>query len=312
MFRRTWIRHLVVSIGLLIAAGACSAPVPAPVQGFEHYILTADQKPISVLSELLSLCSIKHDNSLDSIVQETQKAWLRPAGIERFQMADVYADRKAEFMPLFQKLALIDEIKPTKKQYCYCLVHGASMHAARVRIAYVIKLWNDGVRFDQLVFLTGQRTLDSEKESVKELLDRTQKVLPVRIDWKQPEAMPETESTMMRMLYDQAQMPQALRMVPFNVIDIPYQETAIGQKRRPNTQDTVRGWVKTNPFPGACLAISNQPFIACQDTIMRADLPKTNTLETVGASIALEDQVSVSMTLDALARWLYQVNTYKK
>lgn len=270
------------------------------------YLFTKQGYPQPALSQLLQKCNIQHDNSLASIVEQTQKQWLRPTGVERFNMSDAYADRKQELKPLFKDLGLVDDKIPTKKHYRYCLVHGASLLNIRARIACVVKLWLNGIRFDQLVFLTGARDLDPIKEDIKTLTDRTQTLLPIRVDWQLDEKnLPKTETDMVKLVYEQAILPAELRKVPMVIIDAPKQVAQDGSLRRPNTENTIKTWLDKTPDPGLCLAISNQPYVGYQDSVTRTILPAEFELETVGLSMP-ESQESVALWLDSLARWLYQ------
>ena len=288
MVHRLLVRSLIVSVAVLMTVGSCSHVVELK-QGFSHYILTKNNQPAPALQALLTQEKIEHANTLESVVQATQKSWFRPAGVERFQMVDTYADRKNDFLPYLRTLGMIDEVKPKLKRYTYGMVHGATLPRVRMRFAYLIKLWKEGVRFDQLVFLTGERYLDHDLEHEALVCGCT------------------TETDMMRMIYEQTDMPQELRVLPFLLISAPQQLTEKGTMRRPNTQDTVKEWLKTNPLPGSCLAVSNQPYVAYQDTVMRTDLPEMFILETVGVAVDTRE-VSVRDCLDSLARWLYQEN----
>lgn len=283
---------------LVILLSACSYAVQESVS-FTHYVINADQTPTDELASLLSFFEIKHDNTAASIVAATQKAWLRPAGVERAHTVDLWAEYKEQLMPKFKKLQLIDAVVPKSKKYCYGIIHGAMVSTVRTRLAYLKTLWNEGVRFNQLVFLGGQRALDPVHEGRDVLLSSA------RPDWLAPQQLPTVEIEAMRMVYDQANLPQDLRELPVVFIDVPMLKTEAGTMRRPNTQDTVEAWLGTNPQPGSCLAVSNQPYVAYQNASTLRFLPPYMSLETVGSAIAQED-ASVAVILDSLARWLYQ------
>ncbi len=270
--------------------------------------INQQQKPTPALQELLTKCDMTHDGTLADIVAQTQKAWLRPAGLERFHVNDAYTKRKEEFHPLFVRLGLIDEVMPQQKWYRYAVVHGANVLVVRARLAYLAKIWQAGVRFQQLVFLTGQRILDPVQETEQALCDRNQDILPIRSDWQYDrQDLPTNETEMMRFIYEQAAVPAELRAVPLTVIDAPQIIDDRGNTKRPNTQSTIHEWLKTNPEPGRCLAISNQPFVGYQDSVMRTELPAGFDLETVGLALPSVYE-SVALCLDSLARWLYQEN----
>jgi hypothetical protein len=281
---------------------------------FKHEVqasnpLDASHMPVPALVELLSKTGIKHDGTLADIVTQTQKqqpdGWIRPAGSERFNMVDMYVERKDELRPLFQRVGLLDEVKPKQKSYDYGIVHGATILGMRVRLAYLIKLWQEGVRFGKLIFLVGQRDLDPTAEPVASFDDRMQTVLPLRPDWKiDTSCFPVVESDAAKMLYDQALMPDELRALPMEIVDAPKTRNADGVLVRPTTRGTVETWLLSSPKPGSCLAVTNQPFVGYQDATVRGMLPVGFTLETVGGAINAAYE-SVAMWFDSLARWLY-------
>ena len=50
------------------------------------YFINNQNKPSPELLELLSLLNVAHDGTLESIVKETQKNWLRSPGKERWKV----------------------------------------------------------------------------------------------------------------------------------------------------------------------------------------------------------------------------------
>lgn len=176
--------------------------------------------------------------------------------------------------------------------------------SVRKRLAFLVREWNRGVRFDHIIMLAGQRPLDAELESLSVLYDRKNKELPIRQSWHEPQLPPKTETEMMRMIFEQAQLPEALAKVQFRVIDTPMQKRADGSVCRPTTGDTVNAWLAQNPEPGNCLVISNQPYVAYQDSVMRCLMPKSFTIETIGSND--QETERLSTLLDTVARTLYQ------
>lgn len=73
---------------------------------------------------------------------------------------------------------------------------------------------------------------------------------------------------------------------------------------RPTTEDTIKKWLETNPSSGTCLAISNNPHIGYQHSVLKTYLPDEFKLETVGSSASLE--LPMAFYLGEMARWMYQ------
>lgn len=221
-----------------------------------------------------------------AIVQETQKTWLRPAGSERWHAPNPYADRKEELMHLLKELELVDEIKPAHKEYDYLLIMGALHARAQKRIEHAVALWNEGYRFKQIILLGSERPLDPEKEPA---------------DGFTTPSKPHTEFQMLLHCFGQT-APQEMQAIA-HYINAPNTIDSQGKSKRATTGDTVKQWLQTEPAPGRCLVVSNQPHTRYQETITRALLPDNFIVEGCGQS--LDAQARMSEILDALARWLY-------
>ncbi len=180
------------------------------------------------------------------------------------------------------------------------------VHRVRSRLKYLIELWEKGVRFGSINVLAGQRPLDPNLESPEILLDKNNMMLPFKDDWQLTGDLPTTEAGAAKLVFDQSVLPAAWNDLAITFIDTPMQETGTGKLRRPNTQDSVVHWLKTDLKPGSVLAISNQPYVYYQDTAFRCCIPETFSLETVGKAACLQERTTA--LLDNMARWLYQEN----
>ncbi len=108
-------------------------------------LLFTNNQPTQALQSLLTLTGIS-DIQLDlqSIVDATQKEWLRRPGQERWHMQEKFTDKRDDFLLLFDELHILNEIKPTQKKYTYVLFLGAALYRTRTRLAYLIHLYNQG------------------------------------------------------------------------------------------------------------------------------------------------------------------------
>lgn len=221
------------------------------------------------LQELLDLFGIR--------AEETEALWMQK-GKERWEF-----DRRFEYMrplawPLFEKMGLVFEAAPQEKKFRYALVLGALLPAVETRIGYLADQWAKGVRFDQIVFLTGDRPLLEKEKMV---------------------CGEEWEGGMIEWAYRQSALPKG---IPTLFINAPMKKTKEGTWVRPGTADTVSEWLKSNPEPGNCLAVSNQPYVGYQGTVLQTFLPGTFELETVGPPI--KGDPSVALLLDTIAKEL--------
>ncbi len=278
-------------------------PINSPVHITEIRTIIDDAgAPSKQLQQLLSLFEIAHDNSLKDIVEKTQKAFLRQAGKERWEIADQTNHEKDQAIQLLNNLGLVQEVTPMQQEYEYALILGATVHPVRTRLAHLISLFKKGIQFKHIVVLGGQRPLDPNRESPEELL-KPKTDFPLKNDWVLSGDLPKTETEMMRMVFDQAILPEEMQSTPIVFVDTPMQTTLNGNLRRPNTPDTVVEWLKSNPNPGACLVLSNQPYVGYQDAVVQSVLSKEFSIDTVGQK-ATEKKIVIF--LDTIARWLYQ------
>lgn len=237
------------------------------------------------LLDLLKQMEVSHNGTLSSIVQATQKQWLRPAGKERWHIDELSTDKREVILSYAEKLGFIQECLPLKKHYDYAHILGGATPRMEKRISYLVSLYEKGVRFDHIFLLTGARPLDP---AVDTLLDGCK-----------------TESDAGHVLWQSAKMPEEMRKIPVTFVDTPMIKTEKGE-RRPTTNDTILAWMALNPKPGTSLFISNQPYVRWQGAAVRAYLP-ADQVETVGEGAKLTVQNS-AIILDTIARWLYSEN----
>lgn len=224
------------------------------------------------LLQILSLFEIPPDQA----VVETQKLWLQ-TGKERWEFDTRYETMRSELWPLFEKMGLLDERAPKETHYDYAIILGALLETVENRVNYLQELLDKGICFHQIVFLSGERPLlDRERERLEGL---------------------ETEFEMVRWVYDHSHLPREIA-----VLFIDARKKNLPGIWRPQTDDTVFEWLKTNPSPGLCLAISSQPYVDYQNAVLRRLLPQEFTIETVGPKA--KDSISVAVMLETVAKAL--------
>lgn len=249
------------------------------------------------VTQILKLTDVNHNESLPDIVHKTQTAWLRKPGIERWEMEKLITEHDTELKKLFDEIGLYQEIKPTDQHYSYLLILGGLFSRMQKRFDYAIQLYQAGIRFNKIVLLAGARPAVSDQgENLTNFLAFSgQTVL---------DKVPQTETEMLKFIYDHSHMPEAMKKIPVQIIDVPMLATDSGTLRRPSTSDTITWWLNTNPTPGSCLAISNQPYVAYQQSVLQTILPADFNIQTVGPVCTQNEEISV--LLDTLARILFQ------
>lgn len=254
---------------------------------------------------LLSKAEIAHDGSLSSIVQATQKAWLRKQGIERWEIEEQDSDKVEQFYALFEKLGMMQEIDASSKEYDYVLFLGCSLPAMRERIVFFLKQWEQGVRCKHIVLAGGPRPLDAQRESLEKLTEIAHEKLPFVSDWQVPKQLPDIEFDMMKLVWQQSDLPKEIRSLPVTWVQIPMKELQEGKLVRPGTVDLLQGWLATGPEKGTCLVISSQPFVGYQHAAVRTVLNSHgHGVETIGYKAVLKNRLGTYF--DTIARWLYQ------
>lgn len=251
--------------------------------------------PSQALLDILQYFSVPHEGSWESIVLATQKAWLRPLGKERWHCLPQKTKEAKEVYPLFSRLQLTSSYHAVQPHYDYILIPGATVQVVKQRIRFLVEEWNRGVRFKNIVLLTGDRLLDPHFENMRTLGSPSEELTP-------------GNETQMMVLLTQQMFPPSWHSIPLIVVDTP----APTGRKRPNTQETFACWLERNPKPGKALIVSSQPFIGRQDTIARQMLPPAFGVETVGPGASLQQYLSEPraerIVLDEIARWIYQEN----
>lgn len=269
-------------------------------------LTTEEGSPSPALLKTLKAFDIQNDGTWKTIVFETQKKWIRPPNKERWEVADNREGSPEHHLTLFRNLEMVDEIQATQCCYDYAVVLGATVDRVRDRFGFLKREWERGVRFKKLVILTGDRPLNPEFEDRAHLTDPKLSTQPFRIGWKFYGKLPSNETEMMQLVYDQMALPRDWDKIAAMFVDTPQQEG-----KRPNTKDTFRHWLTSNPASGSLLILSDQPFLGRADTLARKMMPPTFSIETVGAGIPCEsyrtNKKALPILQDELARWLFEL-----
>jgi hypothetical protein len=296
--KHSFVTKTFLTLALLSSAAILWQTLPAMQKGQgaiqELFVLNNEGKPSTGLSKLLEKFGLNQDNA-QTIVEGTQKEWLRTADKERWEAEDPYANRKDELLPLFKEVGVVDEVKPTEREYDYVVILGALHARAQLRMEHAIKLWDEGYRFKEIVLLGSERALDPQQE-------------PASLFGQGP--TPKNEYEMMQWVYAHADLPEEMKKVKTLIINTPNTIDGNGKIKRANTADTIREWLSFNPKPGTCLIVSNQPHVGYQSAVAKTYLPES--FKTIPVGNAMNQNARVCEILDALARWTYQENEILK
>lgn len=233
------------------------------------------------IQELMEITGI---SALQNPIEATQKEWFRKPGQELWELQERPPAMRAAVIAWARKEGLFAPWTPTSKTYDKAFILGASTPLMQSRLAYLVQTWQEGVRFKEIVWLTGDRPLDK------------------RIDQVAAECL--NESVAAIRIWNEADLPQAMRELPLQWIAVPLKASG----ERPNTQDTLLAFLKRFPDPCSCLFVSDQPFCGYQYAVIKGTLPTEFTFDVIGKGVIAPEQHprAAAIILDAVARWLYQ------
>lgn len=240
------------------------------------------------LSKLASALEIPKDADL---IVETQNRWLRKAGKERWDLNEISPEQKHFLIGWAQEQGLFAPWKPASETYDKALILGATTPCMQKRLNYLKELWTQGIRFHEIVWLTGERPLVKYAD---DLIDRCQ-----------------NESEAAHILWNEADLPQEMRNLPLLFVSVPIKKEGSSIKR-PNTEDTIVAWLEKTPKPCKALFVSDQPFCGYQFAVIKTCLPETFEFDLVGEGVdPTSHPAAAAITLDTIARWIYQENIYQ-
>jgi hypothetical protein len=272
-------------------------------------LVTQDQQITPVVKELFSLTEITCDGSLADAKRVALEVFRRPNNPKSNLRKEPWTKPASPFdanfeqaLPLFERMNFFEEVLPESKEYTYAIVLGGCMRWMRQRLASLVKAWNSGVRFSQIVVLTGDRPRDVEYENDFELNNRDNGIMPIKAGWCLPNVLPNNETGLVQLLFDQADLPVEFAQLPLTIVNAPKRYLPDGKLVRPNTRTTIEHWLEQDPRPtvGSCLVASSQPYVTYQDVVMRCCMPAEFSIETIGSAIHPDDKTMSTLT-DVLA-----------
>lgn len=264
-----------------------------------------------VSSDLIKIFEILNnlieEKNLSEIYTIFQK-YGRSENQERWQLGKLHENKKTLLLPLFKKLGIIEEVLPQLKVYRAIIILGGAVSRMRARVHFLEKLWTEGVRSQQILFLVGERPLSTELNEEKDPFSREHSSIPFRPQWLPSRKQVKTEADVVPVVWDQIISREDLRNREFQVFSTPFvkdEETL--KMRRPDTADTIQTWIaRESPHEGPYLVISNNPFIPYQNEVVRAVFEKEGLLEKASletAGPAALPNLGVASYMDALFTW---------
>jgi len=167
----------------------------------------------------------------------------------------------------------MEEAVPLQKEYDYLLLIGALYRPVSKRIDYAAELWQQGIRFKEMVMLGSERALDYQHEPISHFYD---------FNYQGPLSdIPQNECEMLQVVYETTRLPEEMGKLKTTYIKAPSSVTN-NQLKIATTRDKIMEWLKQNPKPGSCIIIAHQPQVTSQKNIIRKTLPESFTLDVAG------------------------------
>lgn len=259
---------------------------------FYQFLFALPMQERQIDPEALSRLALELNIPLAAdIIAETQKQWLRQAGQERWDLKELSSDQKQFVLTWASEEGFFTAWQPIDSFYDKALILGATTGHMQMRLDFLKQLWEEGVRFREVVWLTGERPLVPR---VDQLTDRCS-----------------NESEAAFILWQETEMPEEMRKLPAVFISVPMKNEA-GSPKRPNTKDTIIAWIDEEPEPCKALFISTQPFCGYQFAVIKSSLPETFFFDVAGPGAEPSSHpAAAAITLDSIARWIYQENLHE-
>jgi len=247
--------------------------VLACTSAFSH-LITDDNKLAEPLVAILETLEIPSDSSLTTVAEKLREKCHQSG--DRWTFEHRFDHQRETLMPLLEDLGCFATVRASKKHYNYAVILGALRPAVQKRIDFLVEEWKRGIRFDEVVLLTGKRALRPSENC--------------------PNLQSETE--MMTLVWNETPMPAELKSVRLTIVNSP---PAPGRDRA-TTESTVFAWLEMDPTPGHTLVVSSQPYVGYQESILKARLPISFSIETIGPEGG--QNLPTSVLMDNLSKWL--------
>ncbi len=258
---------------------------------------------------LLNLQKIVRGTSVNSWHQSLTSfsQFARKPGQERWQLQTLkLSDTQKETIHKdLTELGFINAITPSCKKYKAAVITGGAVPRMILRIEYLTSLWQQGIRFEKVVLIAGQRPLEDYDNISKAItsLQSQNKIAPLRLT---PENTPCHEAEAQRLLYTLFKKPPDMEKLPVAAEDKPRRWDTTGQKWiRPGTGDTFNQLIEKNKDDDNFLIVTSQPYVFYMDAVYKNQLVSLSNppfIDVVGAEAP--SSTRTVEYLNAVYEWL--------
>ncbi|MBA3957409.1 MAG: hypothetical protein H0X51_03305 [Parachlamydiaceae bacterium] len=290
--------------------------------------VTEDLQPQPLLIELLQLDNLYNPNdTFQDIVQKTQKCWLSvQQGLNQRERTDLVDNQQRQLMQervleIAAEIGLLNAIPPQLTHYESGICLGAFLSDVRARLTLLVDAWKQGIRFDSLYFLTGERYLrkgPGQQDDFEALCNPALSPLPFKATWIRPDPNSvayETEYDMMRLVWEQVEIPTDMAKTLKDRVF--FVNAPKGNFPRPSTADTYVQWLLDYQCtPGTVVAASTPLVWSQQQLVGERVLGPQFHLETIASAPTDAEfntyfKNSTSIVLDTVAKCLFEISLIK-
>jgi len=266
---------------LLFTLGLCCLTFSSPIQ--DH---TIDQTAVSDLATALDISQDPSD--LDGTLNQ----WLIKAHPEKWlEQAKLSTDQISFMLNWSQEQGMFSTWNPFNQTYDTALILGNKTSNMQNRLNFLIQLWEAGLRFNEIIWLTTDRRLYIKLDDFTDLCS--------------------TESEAAHIIWEEATLPVDMQSLPVTFIAVPIIQNG-NTLKIPDTNDMIQAWLNTSPQPCSALFVTNQPFCGYQFACIKSSLSTLFQFDVIGTGIESADQPAAAFkTLENIALWNYQqtINT---
>lgn len=249
--------------------------------------------PTQLLRDIFKVTETSGVEQLETAVEQSKFKWSRPKKLELWHFYSILnRPQRMALTKIIKHSDLAKEKLPTKQHYDAVVVLGAATSRAKIRIEFLIKIYNMGITWDK-VYLLGStsdlRTGKGTDRQVAEVIENN--------------GIAPTEIEMVKYTSQEIKMPESLRAIPLQ----PIQAGERADGSRAELEDTLAELLKVaGDIQGkSFLFIANNPFICFLDAEAKRVLEKSGVnIETVGEEMRAEPMENV---LDSVVKCLINI-----
>ncbi|MGL5785113.1 MAG: hypothetical protein ACRCYZ_06665 [Alphaproteobacteria bacterium] len=234
----------------------------------------------------------------------------RPEGVERWDpefQRKFHPYHTREMQNLFRQIGDLEKIEPISPQTIdYLVIFGGLVERIHKRIGYLVSLYQKRKLNlspqAQVILLASNRPLNLFEISQLKLMKSS------------AGPFPKTEAQAIQWLWNHMKLPSGLHELGAHVVEsrirfLQHRGGWISNQSQPVTLNNLKKWLSSKPFPGHCLAISNQPFVYYHQLVVERFLQQHPAAARQGWSFEMvgdapRAEVAVSVLLDNMARVL--------